>query len=117
MVQSDCQDTYDYLFEFACVTGKTATLLRSTSGEYQNPHKSLTILARKDNTSIILACGLLYVVYICVTASLSVLFIDIYGLNQWQAGLIYLPFGLGGTVSTLFPGSRPRCQDKASSLN
>lgn len=69
-----------------------------------NPLKSLTILARKDNAVIILACGLLYAVYTCINASLSVLFIDIYKLNQWQAGLVYLPFGVGGTVSTFFSG-------------
>ena len=70
-----------------------------------NPLKSLTILIRKDNAIIILACGLLYVVYTCIAASLSVLFIDIYKLNQWQAGLIYLPFGLGGTASSFVSGT------------
>ncbi|KAI1391443.1 multidrug resistance protein [Hypoxylon trugodes] len=69
-----------------------------------NPLKSLTILIRKDNAVIIFGCGLLYVVYTCINASLSVLFIDIYNLNQWQAGIIYLPFGLGGMVSTFFSG-------------
>ena len=69
-----------------------------------NPLKSLTILTRRDNTIIILACGILYVIYTCINTSLSVLFIDIYKLNQWQAGLIYLPFGIGGTVSTFFSG-------------
>lgn len=69
-----------------------------------NPFKSLIILLRKDNASIILACGLLYAVYTCINASLSTLFIEIYHLNQWQAGLVYLPFGLGGTVSTFFSG-------------
>lgn len=70
-----------------------------------NPLKSLMILWRKDNATIILACGLLYAVYTCISASLSTLFIEIYHLNQWQAGLIYLPFGLGGTVSTFISGS------------
>lgn len=69
-----------------------------------NPLKSLAILTRKDNFIIILACGLLYVVYTCINASLSTLFIEIYGLREWEAGLIYLPFGLGGTVSTFFSG-------------
>lgn len=69
-----------------------------------NPLRSLVILARKDNVGIILACGLLYVVYTCINASLSTLFVEIYGLNQWEAGLIYLPFGLGGVASTLFTG-------------
>ncbi|KEY74435.1 hypothetical protein S7711_04473 [Stachybotrys chartarum IBT 7711] len=69
-----------------------------------NPLRSLAILSRRDNTTIVLACGLLYVVYTCVNASLSILFIEIYNLNQWQAGLVYLPFGLGGVVSTFFTG-------------
>lgn len=67
-----------------------------------NPLKSLHILLRKNNAIIILTCDILYVIYTCVNASLSVLFIDIYGLNQRQTGLVYLPFGLGGTVSTFF---------------
>lgn len=69
-----------------------------------NPLKSLTILTRRDNTFIIIACGILYIIYTCINTSLSVLFIKIYKLNQWQAGLIYLPFGIGGTVSTFFSG-------------
>ncbi|KAK8066477.1 hypothetical protein PG997_013224 [Apiospora hydei] len=76
----------------------------ATAWEVPNPLKSLRILVRKDNATVVLACGILYVIYTCVNASLSVLFIDIYGLNQWQTGLIYLPFGLGGTVSTFFSG-------------
>ena len=75
-----------------------------------NPLKSLTILIRKDNAIIIIACGFLYTIYTCLNTSLSVLFIKTYNLNQWQAGLIYLPFGLGGTFSTLFSG---RLMDKA----
>ncbi|KAL9625127.1 MAG: hypothetical protein Q9160_000856 [Pyrenula sp. 1 TL-2023] len=69
-----------------------------------NPLKTLTILTRPDNTVIILACAILYVIYTCINISLSTLFIDIYKLNQWQVGLIYLPFGLGGTTSTFFSG-------------
>jgi hypothetical protein len=76
----------------------------SRGGQIPNPMKSLKILVRKDNIIIILACGLLYAVYTCLNASLSLLFIDIYDLNQWQGGIIYLPFGIGGTVSTFFSG-------------
>lgn len=78
----------------------------STSQKWRlpNPLKSLRILARRDNAIIILAAGMLYVIYTCINTSLSILFIDIYSLNQWQAGLIYLPFGIGGIVSTFFSG-------------
>lgn len=70
-----------------------------------NPLKSLVILVRKDNLVVILACGLLYTVYTCINASLSTLFIEIYDLKEWEAGLIYLPFGIGGMVSTFFSGA------------
>ncbi len=70
-----------------------------------NPLKSLKILLRKDNAVVLLAQGLMYAVYACDIATLSTLYIEIYGLNEWQAGLIYLPFGLGGTVSTFFSGA------------
>jgi hypothetical protein len=83
---------------------KEGDLAESHKWRIPNPLKSLTILARKDNTVIILACGILYAIYACLMASLSILFIDIYKLNQWQAGIIYLPFGIGGTVSTFFSG-------------
>jgi len=69
-----------------------------------NPLKSLMILRRLDNAIIILACRLLYVVHTYVNASLSTLFVDVYHLNQFQAGIIYLPFGVGGAVSTFVSG-------------
>lgn len=69
-----------------------------------NPLKSITILCRKDNAVVIVACGLLYVIYTCINASLSTLFVKIYGLNQWEAGLIYLPFGIGGACSAFISG-------------
>lgn len=69
-----------------------------------NPLKSLKILLRKDNAVTIMAWGLMYAVYTCIIGTLSTLCIEIYGLNEWQAGLIYLPFGVGGIVSTFFSG-------------
>jgi len=73
-------------------------------GRIPNPLRSVKILLRKDNAVVILACGLMYAVYTCVTATLATLFVETYGVNEWQAGLIYLPFGLGGTCSTFFSG-------------
>ncbi len=69
-----------------------------------NPLKSLKIITRKDNAVVMLAAGLLNVVYTCINASLSILFINVYKLNQWEAGLTYLPFKVGGIVSTCFTG-------------
>lgn len=69
-----------------------------------NPFASLIILFKKDNAAIMTACGLLYSIYTCINASLSTLFVEIYDLNQWQTGLIYLPFGIGGMVSAFISG-------------
>jgi hypothetical protein len=69
-----------------------------------NALKSLMILKRLDNVVIILACGFLYTVYTCINASLATLFVDLYHLDQLQAGLIYLPFGIGGAASTFVSG-------------
>ncbi|KAF7529455.1 hypothetical protein G7054_g9839 [Neopestalotiopsis clavispora] len=69
-----------------------------------NPWKSISILFRKDNMTVILAAGLMYLVYTCNCASLSVLYIERYNFNQWQASLVYIPFGIGSAVSTFFSG-------------
>ncbi|KAL4901338.1 major facilitator superfamily domain-containing protein [Aspergillus multicolor] len=78
--------------------------VRRTARRFPNPFKPITILARPDNTVIVIACGLLYTVYTCITASLATLFVPIYSLSQWEAGLIYIPFGVGGIVSTFVSG-------------
>ena len=69
-----------------------------------NPMKSLLILTRKDNLCLVVAGGITYTIYCCLNASLSSLFIRTYKLNQLQAGLIYLPFGIGCMLSTLMSG-------------
>ena len=70
-----------------------------------NPMKSLLILTRKDNLCLVVAGGITYTIYCCLNASLSSLFIEVYKLNQLQAGLIYLPFGIGCMLSTLMSGN------------
>lgn len=66
-----------------------------------NPVKSLRILGRKDVAVVIMSGSLLYTVFSCINTSLSTTFIDIYHLKEWQAGLIYLPFGIGGIIASL----------------
>ncbi|KAL4923586.1 major facilitator superfamily domain-containing protein [Aspergillus undulatus] len=88
-------------------------ILRTAAGakrRFPNPLRSITLLAHPDNTIIITACGLMYTVYTCIMASLATLFVPIYDLSQWEAGLIYIPFGAGGIVSTFVSG---RMMDRA----
>lgn len=49
-------------------------------------------LWQKENTLIMLINGLFYLTYCGVQASLSTLFITIYGFEELYAGLIYIPF-------------------------
>lgn len=85
-------------------TGAGAASSSNRVRRIPNPLKSVSLLIRPDNATIITSIAFLYAVHTSLNTCLSTLFIRIYSLNQWQAGLIYLPFGLGGTVSTFFSG-------------
>ena len=71
---------------------------------FPNPIKCLTLLSRKDTFLIVTINGIFYATYCCVQASLGLLFIEIYGFREIQAGLVYLPFGCGCGLATIFSG-------------
>lgn len=70
-----------------------------------SPLACLKLLLVKDVALVILCNGIYYIMYCCIQASLSTLFIEVYGYGTLEAGLIYIPFGLGCLVSTLLWGS------------
>ncbi|KAH6838982.1 multidrug resistance protein [Alternaria alternata] len=57
-------------------------------------------LCQKENALIMLVNGLFYMTYCCVQASLSTLFITIYGFEELYAGLIYIPFGVSCALAS-----------------
>lgn len=62
---------------------------------------------RQNDKLLVLSCqAILYMTYTCLLASLSTIFIDIYHFDELQAGLIYLPFGLGCTCMAYLAGKR-----------
>lgn len=65
------------------------------------------MLLRKDTAIVILALGVQYMTYTCLQASLSTLFMDIYEFSQLQAGLIYLPYGVGCASMAFCAGLTP----------
>jgi MFS family permease len=69
-----------------------------------NPLKSLRLLFYLDTAPVILINSITYTTYCCLQASLSSLFIQIYGYTELEAGLIYIPFGLGCLVSSYLSG-------------
>ena len=72
-----------------------------------NPLKSLKMLWAKDTALITLIYGVYYMNFSCLQASISTLFIGIYGLSELKAGLVYLPFGIGSCIGAYLSGSLP----------
>lgn len=73
---------------------------------FPNPLKSLYVLSEKDTLLIVLVNGVFYMTYGCIQASLSSLFIDIYGFQEIEVGLIYLPFGFGCLIASFISGTQ-----------
>ncbi|KAJ4422874.1 hypothetical protein N0V82_002399 [Gnomoniopsis sp. IMI 355080] len=62
---------------------------------FPNPLRALTIALDKGIGLVILYNSLLYLVFIITVSTLSTQFKDIYGYNDLQIGLCYLPYGAG----------------------
>ncbi|KAI0539784.1 major facilitator superfamily transporter [Xylaria digitata] len=73
--------------------------LKSHLTSFPNPLASLKLLLERDLFVLLLCNGIFYAACACVQASLSSLFIQVYGYEELQAGLIYIPFGLAALVS------------------
>lgn len=69
-----------------------------------NPFHTLKIVLQKDMAMILLYNGLLYVGFMMVTVTLASQFQDIYGFNELQLGLCYLPIGVGTAIASIGSG-------------
>ncbi|CAI4213377.1 unnamed protein product [Parascedosporium putredinis] len=65
-----------------------------------NPFKCIMILFSKGNFTVIMIGSITYMVKMTLQASLATQCIDVYGLDYLQAGLIYLPSGIGGAIAS-----------------
>ncbi|KAK2785092.1 hypothetical protein FQN53_007985 [Emmonsiellopsis sp. PD_33] len=72
--------------------------------KWPNPLACLYRLWDRDNFIAIYALSILYLALNSLQASLSALFMEIYGYNVLQAGLIYLPFGIGSSIFAFLTG-------------
>ncbi|KAL3458860.1 major facilitator superfamily domain-containing protein [Aspergillus heterothallicus] len=71
---------------------------------FPNPLKTLSIVFQKDVSIILLANAILFAGFYDVSASIPSIFEELYGLDDLQIGLCYIPFGLGATVAALATG-------------
>ena len=69
-----------------------------------NPMASLRVLFDRNTASTIFIGSAFYMLSMSLAASLSVLLISLYGLNELQAGIAYLPSGIGGLVGSQVSG-------------
>ncbi|KIN00253.1 hypothetical protein OIDMADRAFT_104211 [Oidiodendron maius Zn] len=81
-----------------------AEMARGRKFRWPNPLKTIHIVMEKDMAVILLYNSLLYTAFYDVTASLPSLFQQIYGFNDLQIGLCYLPFGIGCGIASFTNG-------------
>jgi predicted MFS family arabinose efflux permease len=78
--------------------------LPKTPSRIPNPLVSLKMLLAKDTAIITLVYAVYYTTFSCIQASLSPLFITIYGFSELETGLIYIPFGVGAALGSWLAG-------------
>ncbi len=83
-------------------------------GEKESPHKRrlrfpnplacLPVLANRGSLLVILVTAINYAVKAALQTSLDAQCVELYGLNYLQAGLVYLPSGVGGGIGSYGAG-------------
>lgn len=72
--------------------------------KFPNPLQTLAIVFQKD-TSIVLFCNaILFAGFYDVSATIPAIYHELYGLDDLQIGLCYIPFGLGATIASILNG-------------
>lgn len=71
---------------------------------FSNPFKCIPMLFCRSNFAVILTGSITYAFKMVLQSSLSAQCIEVYDLNYLQAGLIYLPSGVGGAIASYITG-------------
>ena len=79
-----------------------------TKLKFPNPLHTLSIVFEKDVGMLLFYNSLIYTAFYDVIASIPYLFAQVYGFNNLQIGLCFLPYGVGGILAMFFGG---RCMD------
>lgn len=81
-----------------------AALAKKRKLRIPNPLKAVHIIMEKDVAMILLYNSLVYTAFYDVIASIPSLFQEIYGFNELQIGLSFIPFGVGCAIAARFYG-------------
>ena len=71
---------------------------------FPNPLRTLVVIFEKEMGLILAINSILYIGFILTAATLGTLFKEIYGYNDLQVGLCYLPYGIGSCVAVIGQG-------------
>ena len=71
---------------------------------WPNPLRTVYIILEKDVGLLLFYNSIVYTAFYDVTASLPSLFGEIYGFNDLQIGLSYIPFGVGCAIAAVVAG-------------
>lgn len=72
--------------------------------QFPNPLRTLVVIFEKEMGLILIINSILYLDFILTAATLSTLFKKIYGYNDLEVGLCYLPYGFGCCVAVVGQG-------------
>ncbi|KKZ57813.1 hypothetical protein EMCG_05564 [[Emmonsia] crescens] len=71
---------------------------------FPNPIKALTILREKDTLIALVANAVMFAAFYNMNIAITFLFHEIYGYNDFQIGLCYIPIGVGACVGSIANG-------------
>lgn len=71
---------------------------------FPNPLSTLVVLADLESALILIAAGLTLACFYAVSTGASTAFRNVYGFNDMQVALMFIPFGVGGIVSAFTTG-------------
>ncbi|PBP27303.1 hypothetical protein BUE80_DR001512 [Diplocarpon rosae] len=79
-------------------------LARGRKLRWPNPLKTVRIIMEKDMAVVLVYNSMIYTAFYDVVASTPQLFEEIYGFNDLQIGLCYIPFGAGCAFASFING-------------
>ncbi|EXJ96110.1 hypothetical protein A1O1_01236 [Capronia coronata CBS 617.96] len=81
-----------------------AALLQNYKFRFPNPLPTIMILLDPESLMILVATGLALACFYAISTGASSSFRDIYGFNNMEVALMFIPIGVGGIVSAFSTG-------------
>ncbi|KZF25531.1 MFS general substrate transporter [Xylona heveae TC161] len=81
-----------------------AELAKKRRLRWPNPLNALSVIVQVDVGMLLFYNSLVYTAYYCITTSVTSTFSDIYGFDDFQIGLCFIPMGVGCFCAPLLNG-------------